>query len=47
MTPLRLKNQRQSKRHQRIKCADDQAVEDVEKDDLAHAAIFAVREMDG
>src|SRR4029077_378522 len=36
-----VEDQRQAKRHQGIERADDQAVEDVKKDNLAHALCFA------
>ena len=36
-----VEDQRQAERHQRVECADDQAVEDVEEDDLGHAQRFA------
>ena len=38
-----IEDQRQAKRHQRIERPDDQAVEDVEQDDLGHALMFAAR----
>ena len=41
--PAEVEDQRQAKRHQGVERADDQAVEDVEKDDLAHASVFAGR----
>ena len=40
--PAEVEDQRQAKRHQGVERADDQAVEDVEKDNLAHASVFAV-----
>ena len=38
-----VEDQRQAKRHQRVERPDDQAVEDVEQDDLGHAIGFVAR----
>ena len=37
-----VEDERQAKRHQRVERTDDQAIEDVEQDDLSHASGFAV-----
>ena len=38
-----VEDERQAKRHQRIESSDDQAIEDIEKDDLTHAVTAARR----